>query len=289
MRPQARRGLAKGKGAPTPAFPPLARPKPRVPKGVRILTLDIETSPLLSYHWRIFDENIGIDQIQEDTTILSFGAKWLDSRQLIYLDTGGRGVDKVRDDSILMQPLWNLLHQADVIVMQNGQAFDRRTINARLAIHGYSPPSPYKVVDTHTHGRQAFRFTSNKLEWQARVLTHTTKHKHSKFPGFELWLECMKDNPKAWAEMKKYNLQDVRACEAVYLKQRPWINHPNVSAYDKSLLTQCRTCGSANIEADGYETTRAAQYVRYRCNDCGAWSRGKQMLTPAETRKVKVA
>lgn len=267
----------------------MARPRPTREGTPRILTLDIETSPLLSYHWRIFDENIGIDQIVEDTTILSFGAKWLDERQMIYQDTSGRGINKVRDDLPLMQPLWNLLHQADIIVMQNGQAFDRRTINARLAIHGYGPPSPYKVVDTHTHGKRAFRFTSNKLEWQAKVLTHTTKHKHSKFPGIELWKECLKDNPAAWAEMKKYNLQDVRACEAIYLRQRPWINHPNVSAFDKSLQTQCRACGSTKIEADGYETTRAAQYVRYHCKACGAWSRGKEMLTPKATRAVKVA
>lgn len=254
----------------------------------RTLVLDIETAPIEALVWKIFDENISLDQIQKDCTILSFGAKWLDNKQLIYQDTGGRGIDKVRDDSILMQPLWNLLHQADIVVWQNGWAFDRRTINARLAIHGYGPPSPYKGVDTHSHGKRVFRFTSNKLDWQARVLTNTPKSKHHKFPGFTLWLECLKDNPKAWAEMKKYNLQDVRACEEVYLRQRPWINHPNVSTFDKSLLTLCRVCGSKNIEAEGYETTRAAQYVRYHCKDCGAWSRGKEMLTPKATRAVKV-
>lgn len=288
MRPKPTKVKLHGRGE--RKLPPAQRPA-FVPKsGPKILTLDIETFPLESYTWGIFEQNVSLDQIKTEASIACFGAKWLGKSELIYAHTGGRGPDKVRDDSVLMQPLWNLLHKADIIVAQNGQAFDLKWINARLLVYGYGPYSPIKIYDTLLTAKRHFRFTSNKLAWQSKYLTDSPKDEHKKFPGFELWLECLKDNPAAWAEMKKYNLRDIVATEKLYLRQRAWAqSHPNVSTYDWSLATTCPRCGSPNVEADGYRTLTAGVYVQYRCNDCGAWSRGKEMMTDRETRKVKLA
>ena len=68
----------------------------------RILTLDIETAPIEAYCWGIWEQNIGLDMIIRDWSILCFCAKWLDERSVIYEHTGGRGKAKVRDDKILM-------------------------------------------------------------------------------------------------------------------------------------------------------------------------------------------
>ena len=263
--------------------------RPAIPQNVKVLVLDIETFPLESYTWGIWEQNVGLEQIKTEATIASFGAKWLGKKELIFAHTGGRGAAEVRDDRILMPPLWNLLHKADMVVAQNGNAFDMKWINARLLVHGYGPYSPVKLYDTLLVAKRFFRFTSNKLAWQSKYLTDTPKDEHKKFPGFELWLECMKDNPAAWAEMKKYNLRDVVATEKLYLKQRAWAsNHPNLGTYDWSLATVCPRCASSNVEADGYKTLQAGVYVQYHCLDCGAWSRGKEMMTDKETRKVKL-
>lgn len=287
MRPKARQVRFEGKGE--RKLPAISRPAASKRQLPRILTLDIETAPIEALVWRIFDENIGLDQIQKDCTILSFGAKWLHNPKMIYRDTSGRGIEKVRDDKPIMQPLWDLLDEADIVVAQNGQAFDIKTINARMLIHGMRPYSPIKQVDTFLTAKRLFRFTSNKLEWQAQVLTDTKKSKHHKFPGIELWLECLKDNPEAWKEMKHYNLLDVIACEKVYLKQLAWNDkHPNVGTYNWSLETTCPRCGSVNVEAAGYRTLQVGIYVQYKCNDCGAWSRGKEQMTSSDTRKVKL-
>ncbi|MGH8336451.1 MAG: ribonuclease H-like domain-containing protein [Gammaproteobacteria bacterium] len=267
-----------------------ARPRVRPKQLPKILVIDIETAPIQALVWKIWEENVGIDQIQQDSSIISFGAKWLGDPKLIYLDTGGRGVDKVRDDLMLMQPLWDLLNEADILVAQNGQAFDTKRINARLIKHGFGPYSPVRQVDTLLTSKRLFKFTSNKLEWLAQQLTDVKKSKHHKFPGIELWLECLKDNADAWKEMKKYNLLDVIACEKVYLKQLAWNDrHPNVGTYDWSLLTTCPRCGGHTLEADGYSTLQAGVYVRYRCITCGAWARGKKMMVNKEARAVKLA
>lgn len=270
-------------------IPIAARPKVRPKQLPKILVIDIETAPIQALTWGIWEQNINLDTIQHDSTIISFGAKWLGNPKMIYMDTGGRGVDKVRDDLMLMQPLWDLLNEADVLVAQNGQAFDTKRINARLIKHGFGPYSPVRQVDTLLTSKRLFKFTSNKLEWVAAQLTDVKKSKHHKFPGIELWLECLKDNALAWKEMKKYNLLDVIACEKVYLRQLAWNDrHPNVGAYDWSLLTMCPRCGSDKLEANGYRTLQVGVYAQYKCGACGAWSRGKKLMTDVEARKVKL-
>lgn len=258
------------------------------PKAPKILTIDIETAPLESYTWGIWEQNVGLDQIKTDWSILSYAAKWLGQYKAIYQDTGGRGPGKVRDDSILLPAIWQLMDEADIIVAQNGKKFDIRKINWRLAEARFAPYSPVRVIDTLLVSRRIFAATSQKLAWLSEKLTDTPKDKHRKFPGFELWLECLKDNPAAWVEMKKYNIQDIRATEKVYLRQRPWIpNHPNIGTFDLRAGGVCPSCGSPKLEHRGQAIMQVGVYARYRCRSCGAYSRGKELLNSSEVRKSK--
>ena len=255
-----------------------------------ILVLDVETLPIEALVWKIWDENIGLDQIQSEWSIAAYGAKWLGAKDCIYSDTGGRGKSRVRDDKKLCKEIWQLLDDADIVVTQNGTSFDIKKINARMLIHGLKPYSPIRVVDTYRVARKHFGFTSNRLAWMSRHLTNTPKSEHKKFPGFELWLECMKDNPAAWVEMKAYNIRDVVATEGVYLKQRPWISgHPNLSTYSGGDKIECPKCGGNHLQARGRAVLQAGIYPRYQCQDCGAWSRGRVMMNYPKERKAKLA
>ncbi len=254
-----------------------------------ILVCDIETAPLESYTWGIWEQNVSLEQIKTEWSILSYAAKWVGKKQIIYQDTSGRGPGKVRDDKWLVKSIWTLLDEADLVVAQNGVRFDIKKINARLIAHGFGPYSPVRVIDTLSVAKKHFGFTSNKLEWMSKYLTDSPKSKHKKFPGFELWLECLKDNPAAWAEMKKYNIQDVVATEKLYLKQRPWIaNHPNLGTYSDRAEASCPKCDSTHLQARGYSILQQGKYHRYHCQECGGWSRGKEMLLPLTTRRAKL-
>jgi uncharacterized protein YprB with RNaseH-like and TPR domain len=261
--------------------------------GPRILVADIETSPLELYGWKLFDENFNLEQIKTDWTILSFSAKWVGEKKIIYMDTGGRGVDKVRDDRILMQPLWDLLNEADIVVAQNGKKFDVRKIRARLIAHGFPPPSPFRVVDTMLVARKYFAFTSQKLAYTSKLLAKNyKKDEHKEFPGFELWAEVLKDNPKAWAVMKRYNKKDILATEEVYLTTRAWDDqHPNLGTFSAAEQHICPHCGSENvIGRNGWrEVKQQGVYKRYQCKDCKGWSRGKIMQNPIEKRRTQLA
>jgi hypothetical protein len=254
---------------------------------MKILTLDIESSPIEAYVWGIWDQNVGIDFIKTDWTILAYAAKFLDERKVHYGDTGGRGPGKVRDDKKLVGEIRELLDDADIVVAQNGKRFDVRKINARLIQHGFGPPSPFRVIDTLVVAKKHFAFTSQKLAWTSKLLTNAPKSDHKQFPGFELWVECLKDNPKAWAVMQRYNQRDVIATEKVYLKLRPWMdNHPNAGAYNAEEEPTCPKCGSSVMQYRGWEVTQQGRYPRLQCQGCGGWSRGKQTQLPITKRRT---
>ncbi len=250
----------------------------------KILTLDIETAPIEAYVWSLWKQNVGLNQITTEWSLLSYAAKWLGQKRVIYKDN--RDQEDPRDDAALMEDLWHLLNDADIVIAQNGLKFDLRKIRARFILLGYKPFSPVKVVDTMLEARKAFAFTSNKLEWLSDKLSDTKKLKHKKFPGFELWSECLKHNREAWNEMRAYNKVDVLATEEVYLTIRPWVQgHPNIAVFDDQEHTRCPCCGSANLTQDGHAYTQVGQYLRYVC-ECGAWSRSRYTVNTIEKRKA---
>lgn len=252
----------------------------------RTLIIDIETSPIEAYVWQLFDQNVALNQIKTEWSILSYAAKWLDEPKVYYDCTGGRGKSKVREDRKLMQGLWDLLDEAEIVVGQNHKKFDLKKINARLIEHGFKPYSPFKIVDTTIEARRYFSFTSKKLEWMSKHLTDTPKDDHKEFPGFELWTECLSDNPRAWRQMKKYNIRDIEATEKVYRRLLPWVaTHPNAAVFIEDKERRCPKCGSKHMNARGYALTQQGQYPRFQCQDCGGWARGKQQQLAHNVRK----
>ena len=250
----------------------------------KILFLDIETAPILASVWSIWNVNIGLNQIERDWSILSFAAKWLDEKKIIYHDVSKE--KNFNDDKKLLGHLHKLLDKANLVVAQNGRRFDIPKINARMIVQGFKPPSPYKVVDTKDIAKKHFSFTSNRLEHLSKLLCVQKKDTHKKFPGFELWQECLKGNPKAWKEMKFYNIQDTLTLEELYLKLRGWTSsHPNVSTFDDEEVPQCPKCGGTHVNRKGMAVTTVGKYQEYQCQDCGSWSRGSILKNTKEKRK----
>lgn len=242
----------------------------------RILFLDCETAPKLAYVWKFWKENVSPKQVVDHGYVMSFSAKWLGSDTLYY------GESRKVDDTDIVKCLLDFLDQADVVVAHNAKRFDLPTINTRAIVAGLKPPSPYKVVDTLLVAKKEFRFESNSLEYLAKVMGCTPKMTNRKFPGFELWLECIRNNEEAWKELKVYNCQDVLTLEEVYLKMRPWVsNHPNilVNDYFETLDSDaCPKCTSANVRRRGYYYTNVSKYQRFQCQDCGGWHRSRYPL-----------
>ena len=191
----------------------------------KVLFLDVETKPLLAYVWGIWEQNIPLNMIVEHGSIMSWSAKWAGDSKIFYKDMRGKE-DNLLDDKELMKPLWKLMDEADIIVWQNGDRFDYGKINDRFIEHKMGAPSQYKTIDTTKIARKYFNFTSNKLEHLTdRFCKRYKKLKHTDFPGFSLWDQCMKGNVKAWNSMKKYNCYDVLSLEEVFLALIPYVKN----------------------------------------------------------------
>jgi len=244
-------------------------------RDLKILLLDVETSPNIGYTWRKYDQTV-IEFVQE-WYMLSFSAKWLGEKKTVVYglpDFSGFAKDKINDKK-LCQKLWKLMDSADIIIAHNGDRFDLRKINSRFITNGIKPPSPYKTVDTLKAARKYFGFNSNKLNDLGVALGLGKKVPTG---GFQLWLDCMYGDEKAWRKMKAYNKNDVILLEKVYERLLPWIgNHPSVSI---SAEIKCHKCGSFNIQQRGYTYTKASRCKKWCCNDCNAWSSGTYERKP---------
>lgn len=249
----------------------------------KILIIDIETSPLITYSWGLFDQNIGLNQIVQDWHLLSFAAKWLGKSEIFYGDQSK--AKDITNDKHLLVKIWKLFDEADVVLGQNSIAFDVKKIKARMLLHGMKPPSSFRQIDTLRIAKKHFAMTSNKLEFLSGNLCSKKKYSHKKFSGFELWKECLKGNKSAWAEMKRYNIQDVKATEELYQDHfQPWDNSINVNVYNDTTDTVCM-CGSTDFVRNGFQYTSMGKFQRYSCKSCGAEVRNRNNLLSKEKKE----
>jgi uncharacterized protein YprB with RNaseH-like and TPR domain len=180
---------------------------------MKILLLDIETTPMQVYAWGLWDQNISIDQIIKTTEMLCFGARWLGEKKVVFKSVHHDG------KQAMLEELHKLMSEADLLVGWNSAAFDHKHINREFLENGMTPPSPVKDLDLMSVTKANFLFPSNKLDYVAQKLGVGAKVKHS---GFSLWIKCMDGDEKAWAEMKKYQIQDVNLLVELYDKLLPW-------------------------------------------------------------------
>lgn len=233
---------------------------------MKILLLDIETSPNTAYVWGMFKQNLSISSLIESSGMLCWAAKWMGEDEIFF--------DSIQDSpkKRVVKGISKLLSEADVVITYNGNRFDLPVLNKEFLLEGLSPPSPYKSLDLYTTVKRQFRFTSNKLDYIAQQLELGKKNP----TNFQLWVDCMNKDPIAWAKMKSYNIQDVILLESVYHKIKCWIkNPPNHNLYQPGDHV-CPTCGSHKVQKRGFAYTIAQRYQRYQCTDCGSWSRGSK-------------
>lgn len=243
---------------------------------MKILLLDIETSLNKAFTFNLFKAYIPPKQIIEPTRVLCYAAKWLDQKKVHF---------RKWDDEDFAAHIWNLMDEADGIIHYNGKAFDVKHLNREFLLNDLPPPSSFVDIDLLSVVRQNFKMPSNKLEWVTAEMGYEGKIEHR---GVQLWIDCQEHNdPKAWREMKAYNVRDVTEMEPLYYDLRPWIKkHPNAGHWSKDGKVTCFKCGSTNVKKDGWERKTLVPYQRYRCKDCHSPLRGRTMAVADESGKM---
>ncbi|MGH7744072.1 MAG: ribonuclease H-like domain-containing protein [Candidatus Dormibacteria bacterium] len=248
---------------------------------MKILAIDIETTPNLAYVWGLWDQNVGLSQLVESTEMLCFVAKWVGEPDSILFRAGRYSPkhetwspDQKHQEMVLRA--WELLDEADAVLHYNGKRFDVPHLNREFLLLGLGPPSPYRQIDLLETVKRQFKFPSNKLDYATKVLGFPGKVK----VDFDLWTGCMSGDREAWSTMEAYNCRDVTEMEKLYEKLKPWIvGHPN-AGIDNGVPV-CPTCGSAHVQRRGFAYTPTAKFQQFHCQDCGRWSRSTRRVPGA--------
>jgi DNA polymerase elongation subunit (family B) len=241
---------------------------------MRILLLDIETSPNTAYVWSIWQENIPLARLIDSSKVLCWTAKWFGEEHVMF-----DSIHKSREKAMLKR-VHKLMNDADAVVTYNGNKFDLPVLNKEFFLNRMGPPAPYKSIDLYRTTKSKFKFVSNKLDYISQQLGLGSKIE----TDFSLWVKCMEKDDEAWAKMEEYNTNDVILLERLYEEILPWITtHPNHSVYTGTLV--CPRCGGNHYQRRGFAISAAGKYHRLHCQDCGHWFREGKMIKQELTEK----
>lgn len=241
-------------------------------KNVRVLTIDIESKPLVSAHWSLWDQRIGINQIIDHGGLLCFAAKFYDEDEVRFYSEWEHGTEA------MVQAAWDLLNEADVIVGYNSERYDVKRLANDFLKAGLNPPMPYRHIDLFKVAKKRFDLPSRKLDYLAQQTLGDHKTPHS---GMQLWMDVMNGDEAAQALMEEYNVQDVALTERLFDRLRPWLTGvPHIGAL-AGVHGSCPSCGSTKLKREGNAHAYVAVYKAYRCEDCGTPVRSTTRLQDA--------
>jgi hypothetical protein len=242
--------------------------KPGAPgaRPVKVLIIDIETSPNLGWIWGLWDQNVGLNQLEQVTDMMCFAAKWVGQPGTLFFSEHKDG------RPAMVAAAHRLLDEADAVLHFNGRRFDVPHLNRCFLAEGLTPPSPYKQIDLLSVVRNRFKFPSNKLAYVSKALGLAGK---AETGGFDLWKQCMNGEAKAWRTMEKYNRRDVEVLEEMLDILLPWIpNLPHAHLYGGT--GTCPACNGDDVRGAGFYRTALSKFRQYRCYDCGSFFRSSK-------------
>lgn len=253
----------------------------------RIVTVDIETQRAIVESFDLWPKFIPIDRVVKPSRILCFAAKYHDEDDVQFFAAWDDNDERAYREMI--GAAWDLLDSADVLVSWNGARFDEQWFNAEFARLGFGPPSPYRTLDLFQIAKKKFKagLLSLKLDWSAKTFLGDRKVSHS---GTDIWHDIRygtaKEKAAAQELMERYCCHDTRLTDELIDRFLPWTGL-NLALYDSDGddgQLRCVKCASHDLEKRGFFYTTAFSYQRYRCKDCGSWSRGKRMVYSTELR-----
>lgn len=229
---------------------------------MKVLLFDIETSPCVGWFWRPgFNQTIGHNQILEENKIICICYKWHGEDEVHTLTW-----DKNQCDKSLLKKFSKVLIKADSIIGHNGESFDVKWVQKRIAYHGLPPLGQLPTDDTMKQMKKHFNLNSNSLAYSCKYFGLDLKTDPG---GIQTWLDIMfKKCPEALSRMTEYCANDVKVLGELYGRILPYVNPKQSHTPSSKEVHHCPACGSSDMIKYGTYKTRAATYQKRRCNSC---------------------
>lgn len=201
--------------------------------------------------------------------ILVFGYKWLGDDKARSLTVSKKEFkNDPFDDGPILQEMYDIMMQADIVVTWYGKGHDFPFLTTRLAQKGLYLDTQIKHIDLFQVASKKLRLSSNRLDNVSKFFGQEPKMKI----GGKIWADCWSGNYDSLQLMAEYCRQDVEVLEQVYHKMAPLgIGLPT----PKQDTPVCHTCGQATLVGNGTRTTLVNTYRRLRCTSCGSHQKGE--------------
>jgi hypothetical protein len=259
----------------------------------RILVLDIESSPNLSWEWRWFESNTL--KLEQPAMVLMVGYKWFQEGKKAYsisMDqvagyTPGRFKLGLNEKAML-RPVHELISEADYVVAHYGTGFDQPMLENRFIYHDLGPTPPYSWLDSKKQAAKIMKVPAVSLSL-GNIGEYFNLGKKIE-TNLSLWFDCMDGDAKAWRKMRKYCEGDVLLLEKIYEKLLPYLQGtPNAGLFNPGDgVPRCPNpaCGSDVLNPRGFRYTQAGRFQRYQCVDCGRYSQARSRELGTSVRDV---
>lgn len=231
---------------------------------LKILIWDIETAPGTAYFWRPLTRFIPHHMVINVPFMICWAAKFVGESK-VHSDFLLPHEIADRDDSRINMSITKLIHEADVIVAHNGDAFDEPFLRGRLYANNLSPLGPVDSIDTKKIAAKDFDLPHNNLDAIAKLRNLETKDK----TDFSWWTDILDGNKTRMKEMLAYCKKDVKILEEVFESMRPHARRLK-RLYDiADGIVACQHCGSTHVQKRGKKKhrTHASTFQQYQCQN----------------------
>lgn len=249
----------------------------------KILFWDVENSHNLCATFQLKNNDyIASENIVQERSLICAAWKWADEKQVhavSRLDDPKAFKADPHDDRVVVEKLYEVLLQADVLIAHNGDEFDLKMTKGRMLVQGLPPLPPILSIDTLKVARKQFLLNANNLNYLGTLLDVGAK----KPTKSGLWLRVLQGDKKAIQEMVAYNKQDVLLLERVFQKLQPFIpDHVNRQLFVGGI--GCPRCGSLKVQSRGVHRAATQTYRRMQCQECAGWFRDRQSTRGTNTQ-----
>jgi DNA polymerase elongation subunit (family B) len=241
----------------------------------RVLLYDIEVSPCQGWFWRTGKSVIGAHQIRRPGKIICIAYKFSDEDKIHSLQW-----DSKQSDEKMVKEFYKIADKADIIVGHNGDSFDKKWINTRLAYYHHPTLRHIDTEDTLKQCRKEFNMPSFRLDYICKFFKIPGKLSTSS----SLWEDVVFENDKqALKDMVKYCENDVLILDALWKRIHPFVkNKINYNSYiDKPV---CSSCGSLDIHCNGTRKAGMTTWQHYYCKAHGGYAGKAPIKQPGRIR-----
>jgi len=229
-------------------------------KKIKVGVFDVETSYILARVWGTGpNQYIAHDQVVNETQLITAQFMYsLDKEsdykawKVIRKPDKKNNIPGIFDDSDVVSWITNKVNKCDLVIAQNGKAFDIKVVQERAKKLRLPPLNVDFMIDTYKTSSSSFKTLSHGLDARSEQYGLGGKIKMVR----QDWIDIIELGIKPEVKMVPYGLKDNLDTDAIFWLDLPYINFP------KATITKILQLITKN------EYEQLLKNKEYKCDRC---------------------